>query len=646
MKKYLITILCVCLAIPVFAGEPRLNRSDLQQVTMFEDQVSEAPEITGAESVQPMQQFMREVHLTLNEDRPRSKSPQKQSIEDLLGARIASVDAYNFYWDSDNQIAIVDSTSYAMKGSYCQITYSVTTGKMYLVYFFNSFTIPMEIDLLTDSVTIKAGQVLSSIKLVESTEQPLLSNNALNSQGIKVYWRLYAMPLSWLTGNDNYDDIHGHVGENGTITFNDDFAFLVKSETTDGELRGWRLSPIFKNLILLKPNGKHTFIYTRPSADNNPISPIGPGGEGYGGLVPTHNKPGTKPVNPRPISSENRGKNPFFYSNRFSELFTPLLHFMVWPRYYEPLGFAGLVPRKPGSSKPTSTGPFNDVVCSSAPSNDFNTILKSGSSGSINLDSVVGTLEQVPVYMILTDSTTLMVYNLFGLGNRCHMEISQLDGTMYLPVQEIYNNGLGSVIYNNANTGIWSQDSISWGTSSIYDDDGNYDNCKLTNNILTFVDGVSYSITPQPTFVEPIMTETSVVFRVTAPSPNFVSLYMYDDESDDYFEVNNPVILPRQNEPYRVYLAAQAYNPNTFIYSEISWFDYEIPALETIGIHGDVNLDGHVSISDVTAMINGLLSSNWEDISFENADCNLDGDVTISDVTTLINYLLSGNWSD
>ena len=55
---------------------------------------------------------------------------------------------------------------------------------------------------------------------------------------------------------------------------------------------------------------------------------------------------------------------------------------------------------------------------------------------------------------------------------------------------------------------------------------------------------------------------------------------------------------------------------------------------------GDLDGDGKVTISDVTELINLLLSGT------ATADCDLDGDgqVTISDVTALINYLLSHQW--
>ena len=57
---------------------------------------------------------------------------------------------------------------------------------------------------------------------------------------------------------------------------------------------------------------------------------------------------------------------------------------------------------------------------------------------------------------------------------------------------------------------------------------------------------------------------------------------------------------------------------------------------------GDVNCDGFVNISDVTDLIDYLLSGNGDSVSKTNADCDKDGSVNIADVTTLIDYLLGG----
>ena len=58
-------------------------------------------------------------------------------------------------------------------------------------------------------------------------------------------------------------------------------------------------------------------------------------------------------------------------------------------------------------------------------------------------------------------------------------------------------------------------------------------------------------------------------------------------------------------------------------------------------IPGDVNNDGKVSITDVTDLINYLLSGNDEGLNLEAANVNEDDKVSIADVTALINMLLS-----
>ena len=62
------------------------------------------------------------------------------------------------------------------------------------------------------------------------------------------------------------------------------------------------------------------------------------------------------------------------------------------------------------------------------------------------------------------------------------------------------------------------------------------------------------------------------------------------------------------------------------------------------GLRGDVNMDETVSILDVTALIDYLLTQDATGISLMNADCNLDEGISILDVTALIDYLLTGAW--
>ena len=61
-------------------------------------------------------------------------------------------------------------------------------------------------------------------------------------------------------------------------------------------------------------------------------------------------------------------------------------------------------------------------------------------------------------------------------------------------------------------------------------------------------------------------------------------------------------------------------------------------------LRGDVNGDGEVSIDDVTALIDYLLTGVATGVNLNGADCDQSGDVSIDDVTALIDYLLTGNW--
>lgn len=67
------------------------------------------------------------------------------------------------------------------------------------------------------------------------------------------------------------------------------------------------------------------------------------------------------------------------------------------------------------------------------------------------------------------------------------------------------------------------------------------------------------------------------------------------------------------------------------------------PVVAAIGSpRGDVNGDGEVSIGDVTALIDMLLTGNHDRVG----DVNNDGEVSIGDVTDLIDMLLTGNTDD
>ena len=62
------------------------------------------------------------------------------------------------------------------------------------------------------------------------------------------------------------------------------------------------------------------------------------------------------------------------------------------------------------------------------------------------------------------------------------------------------------------------------------------------------------------------------------------------------------------------------------------------------GLLGDVNRDNAVTISDVTALINYLLTGDEANLNLEAGDCDGNDTLNIKDVTLIINYLLTESW--
>jgi len=79
-----------------------------------------------------------------------------------------------------------------------------------------------------------------------------------------------------------------------------------------------------------------------------------------------------------------------------------------------------------------------------------------------------------------------------------------------------------------------------------------------------------------------------------------------------------------------------------WLHDRIAWMDEKLGYEPTTFLRGDVDGDGNVSISDVTALIDYLLSNDATGIDTDAADCDEDGSISISDVTALIDSLLIG----
>ena len=61
-------------------------------------------------------------------------------------------------------------------------------------------------------------------------------------------------------------------------------------------------------------------------------------------------------------------------------------------------------------------------------------------------------------------------------------------------------------------------------------------------------------------------------------------------------------------------------------------------------VRGDANGDKLVNITDVTVLINYLLTDDPTGVDLNGANCNQDEVINITDVTALINFLLTDQW--
>ena len=88
------------------------------------------------------------------------------------------------------------------------------------------------------------------------------------------------------------------------------------------------------------------------------------------------------------------------------------------------------------------------------------------------------------------------------------------------------------------------------------------------------------------------------------------------------------------------------YNETSSIQNPV--YIFKAGAVEPQGLRGDVDLSEEVTIADVSALIDYLLTGDATGISLQNADCDLSGngtpDVSIADVSALIDYLLNNAW--
>lgn len=435
MRRFIITLIGASMTLSILATTPRLTRSQLKQVQMTKDHKVQPSTAAGGHNTLSLQQVLKQRNLTLDDNKLTNAAPSRLSSVQP-GDKMVSVDIYDFDWDNSTATATVIDSTGALIGKKCYIAQDSNSGGWNLSGLYGFHIIPFNVDVFSGVVTIPAGVALSSIT----------SSTIEDGTLVKVTWTVYAMPLSWLEGDNDYHDIQGVIHADGSIEFTDDFGFLLETHyTLPG--RGiaptsWGLSPIFKNLILYHPNAIHSFKRSNLelSPDNSyvVVNHIDNQPMGNGGNVP-------KPIKPRPSI------------------------------------FSGVGSAKPVT--PRDFTPSSGTKLADQDNNDSQALLHASANARGN--STEPQDFRSPIYIYQLDDTTLMVYNLFSADYCWNYMNIYPDSNVVIPAQSIGINSSGNELYNcsgvytNADTlswgnyGTYSQNIITWGNTYLCSDKGN-----------------------------------------------------------------------------------------------------------------------------------------------------------------------------
>ena len=149
--------------------------------------------------------------------------------------------------------------------------------------------------------------------------------------------------------------------------------------------------------------------------------------------------------------------------------------------------------------------------------------------------------------------------------------------------------------------------------------------------------------------------ELAAAQKLTAVDESMLNAYVYvENVSKGFFPIRSITLedgtvislTGTGNQPamgnYNIYGIIWK-SGDKLVFEPVAWETYVAPPTF---LRGDVNDDGEVNISDVTALIDYLLFEDATGINLDAADCDKNNEVSISDVTALIDFINYNEWAD
>lgn len=612
MKHLLMTIVCACMALALMAGAPKPDAA--RPVLSSENKPSVAPQAADKKNAaQSLHQFLRERNLSLNDNRLTKKAPRRDSAQDLQGTRIAVMTAQALEDIDEDDNPILSDTVYTLGWNtevfhYADGEYDEYPFKYYGIdNFYGKYQLPF-------------------VKNEETGEIALfscwLSGDTLEGEFKKTSWSIYYKTdtvidvyfynLSELFyGNES--ELLGELLDDGSLYFEGEW--LIYTEYTyykykrvgpngTPSLDSYDItafvSPVISDLYLLQPNGIHECEVQQLGSPSSPS-------------------------NPYFFRVDTEGLQRIYWE---SALVPGSGHGSGHGGGVETQGTSGGLKPKPIDPRRPSRSPIHVQ-----PQNDLGD----------------PTLDNNPV-----DSDTI------GVLRTCAHELPGLNYSYaFEPVNEPLGSGghrggpldprrprsgsgSGTVKFTRPDNSLISQTRDGDTTMQVPVYMFQYDDSTLfvynlfglgstINGMLIHQDG-SMTLPGQALFYDEVLDDDFCNYSVEGDSLFLGNTGFVTPDTISW----GPTVPHGLNHEFYY-----QFNNNRLYFTDGSQFE--------LFLRGDVNKNGEVNISDVTALINHLLSGDFENsdtFSFRAADANKDEQIRISDVTALINYLLSGSWPD
>ena len=643
MKNLILSIMCVCMALAATAGVPEPDVAQARP-TLKKSTCVARPATTGTTASTSLARFMQERNLTLDDNRRSKAAPRRLNADDLSGSRISVIDMQVVDSIDQNGQLLLNDTTISMSWN-TQAYFFDDYSTSILSGFYDGYDVPIEIDL-------EAGLArLWSCYLRSDTVESDLIPFHLRKKVVKT--DNFLLTASDFFGNDTVNcPLEATIYGDGSMLF--DGSFLIYSQIvteiyksrTDSLIScdtTAAISPLISNFTVLMPNAIHSCVYHETSGsvlpgvwysvDHNNSGFVVVNGNLVRGIeIGPMGKP-KKPIDPRDPSTPTRAS---LMSPIGSGLSTKNIIDSV-TGYQKPTDVFETFDRlKDNTIDPLGGGRIRRPIDPTNTLPIVGTLRESVGGGTLRGAAGTGLQRTNVVEMIDRFSADPENHTLCGgLVRR------PIDPTRPFPIAGTLreSTGGGGVLSLNSTAPDTVKENamqvpvyISQPTDSLVIVYNLFGLCNGMNCMMIDENG-NVNFEGQSVFYDEILND--VFFNYTQEG-NFLALGNTGQASTDSIAFGK-CYLHGYNKYYTYY-----YDDNCLYFTDGSQF--VIPAAPAPALLGDANNNRVVNISDVTCLINHLLSGemmNSESFSSEAADVNRDGNLNISDVTALINLLLA-----